>query len=71
MEGERGRVLWTPGNRHAHRLGRFADRMEQHHGLTLPDHESLWRWSVENLEQFWVQSSTTSASSFTIGQRPR
>ncbi len=47
--------LWEPP---AHRIAQanitaFARRMEERHGVGLPDYASLWRWSIESPETFW------------------
>ena len=31
----------------------FARRMEEQHGVGLPDYAALWRWSIESPETFW------------------
>ena len=31
----------------------FARRMEERHGVGLPDYAALWRWSIESPEAFW------------------
>ncbi len=47
--------LWEPP---AHRIAQanitaFARRMEERHGVGLPDYAALWRWSIEAPEAFW------------------
>jgi acetoacetyl-CoA synthetase len=47
--------LWEPP---AQRIAQanitaFARRMEERHGVGLPDYASLWRWSIESPETFW------------------
>ncbi len=47
--------LWRPS---PERVGRaritaFLEWLERERGLTFPDYESLWRWSVTDLEGFW------------------
>jgi len=47
--------LWEPP---AQRIAQanitaFARRMEERHGVGLPDYGSLWRWSIESPETFW------------------
>jgi acetoacetyl-CoA synthetase len=48
-------LLWRPpdGARGSTRLGRFLSSVERSRNLDLPDYESAWRWSVEDLEGFW------------------
>ncbi len=48
-------LLWTPSAERiegAH-ITRYTRWLHQTKGLELPDYESLRRWSVENLEEFW------------------
>ncbi len=48
-------VLWTPSEERVERatLTRYQAWVEQRHGLSFGSYEELWRWSVENLEDFW------------------
>lgn len=48
-------LLWRPavGARESTRIGRFLSSVERDHHLDLPDYESAWRWSVQDLEAFW------------------
>lgn len=52
-----GEVLWTPAPERVanSRLTAFARRVEERHGVRFEDYESLWRWSVEHLEDFWAE----------------
>ncbi|NEK86869.1 acetoacetate--CoA ligase [Blastococcus saxobsidens] len=52
-----GTTLWTPPAtaRQTTRLGRFLDGVQERTGRVLPDYESAWRWSVEELEEFWAE----------------
>ncbi len=52
-----GQVLWTPSpeRRENAQLTAFARRIEERHGAHFADYESLWRWSVEHLEDFWAE----------------
>ena len=48
-------VLWSPS---ADRIDKSALReylnwLEGRVGRPFPDHDALWAWSVENLDQFW------------------
>jgi acetoacetyl-CoA synthetase len=47
--------LWEPpAHRIAHaNITAFARRMEERHGVGLPDYASMWRWSIESPEAFW------------------
>ncbi len=53
--GERGRVLWRPpddvGERS--RIGRYMRWLEAERGLPFDDYDTLWRWSVSDLDGFW------------------
>ena len=51
-----GEVLWTPSPERieSSKLTAFARRIEAAHGEHFEDYESLWRWSVEHLEDFWA-----------------
>ena len=55
--GEPGQVLWTPSPERieSSKLTAFARRIEAAHGERFEDYESLWRWSVEHLEEFWAE----------------
>jgi len=48
-------VLWRPGPERIESAGitRFNRWLRETHGLSFPDYESLWRWSVDDLEGFW------------------
>lgn len=54
---EPGQVLWAPPaeRRENSQLTVFARRVESRYGVQVPDHESLWRWSVDHLEDFWAE----------------
>ncbi|HEY4429199.1 MAG TPA: acetoacetate--CoA ligase [Solirubrobacteraceae bacterium] len=57
MSSGEGHVpLWEPGAevRERAEMTRFMRWAEQRHGLTLGSYDELWRWSVEELEQFWA-----------------
>jgi acetoacetyl-CoA synthetase len=53
--GERGRVLWEPpadvGERS--RIGRYLRWLEAERDRGFDDYDSLWRWSVDDLDGFW------------------
>jgi acetoacetyl-CoA synthetase len=46
---------WRPDPAEAEKtiLAAFTRWVEAEHGLDLPDYDALWRWSVENLDDFW------------------
>ncbi len=48
-------VLWRPSEDRVERatITRYLRWLEQERGLSLPDYEALWRWSVADLEGFW------------------
>ena len=55
MSVRTGDVLWSPPADvlETTHVGRFLTWVNERHGLDLHDHESLWRWSVADLEGFW------------------
>ena len=52
---ETGELLWEPSTdaRVVTRMGRFLDWVHASRGISLPDYESAWRWSVAEPEAFW------------------
>ncbi len=48
--------LWTPSPEAVERatLTRFTRWLEETRGLSFPDYEALWSWSVSELEDFWA-----------------
>ncbi|MDD7933302.1 acetoacetate--CoA ligase [Actinomycetospora straminea] len=49
-------TLWRPT---ADRIARsplraYLDWLEEREGRTFADHDALWRWSVEDLDRFWL-----------------
>lgn len=52
---EEGRLLWRPSPELAEgsEMMRYMRWLERQRGLRFADYESLWRWSVEELEAFW------------------
>jgi acetoacetyl-CoA synthetase len=53
---ERGTVLWTPSPEEVERatLTRFMRWLADRPDVEVEDYASLWRWSVERLEDFWA-----------------
>ncbi len=51
-----GDLLWTPSAelRASTRLAAYERWLEETRGLRFESYESLWRWSVEEVEAFWV-----------------
>ncbi len=50
-----GDVLWSPPAdwRSSTEIGRYASWLREHRGLEFDSYETLWRWSVDDLEGFW------------------
>jgi acetoacetyl-CoA synthetase len=48
--------LWQPSERERERteMTRFMRWVEERHGLRFADYHELWRWSVDELEEFWA-----------------
>jgi acetoacetyl-CoA synthetase len=48
--------LWTPDRDTVERanLTAYLRWLQEHRGVELADYHALWRWSVENLEDFWA-----------------
>jgi acetoacetyl-CoA synthetase len=48
-------VLWTPPPdvRQVTRIGDYLGWLERERGLSFPDYQALWRWSVTDLAGFW------------------
>lgn len=47
--------LWRPGPAAGEsRISRFQEFLAASRGLTFTDYDALWRWSVEELEEFWA-----------------
>lgn len=51
-----GQLLWTPSEAFLARAGlpKFIDWLARERGLVFEDYEALWRWSVSDLESFWM-----------------
>ena len=50
-----GDILWTPRAEQiaASRLAAYLRWLETEKGLRFVDYSALWRWSVDDLENFW------------------
>jgi acetoacetyl-CoA synthetase len=50
-----GEILWEPAAdaRRQSQLGLYMDWLERERGLSFADYNALWRWSVDELEDFW------------------
>jgi acetoacetyl-CoA synthetase len=48
-------ILWTPSAERAGRatITRYVDWLGETRGLSFDDYQALWRWSVDELEDFW------------------
>lgn len=55
-DAAQGEILWTPPPdvRTSSRVGAYLTWLQERRRLTFPDYESLWRWSVSELEDFWL-----------------
>ena len=51
-----GEVLWTPSSdaRQTSEIGRFMDFVRDRSGRDFADYQSLWEWSISDLEGFWA-----------------
>lgn len=68
MAIQEGDLLWEPSSafREASNIHRFQHWLKTEKGLDLDSYQSLWQWSVDNIDAFWeavwvyfdVQSST-------------
>jgi acetoacetyl-CoA synthetase len=52
----RGELLWSPSQERvqASTLTRYTRWLQETRGLSFDDYEALWRWSVDELEDFWA-----------------
>ena len=50
-----GAVLWSPPAdvRETTEIGRYLGWLERERGLVFEDYDDLWRWSVEDIPDFW------------------
>ena len=50
-----GQLLWTPRPEFAasSNLARYQRWLKESRGIDKPDYDSLWRWSVTDLDAFW------------------
>ncbi|MBC3635599.1 hypothetical protein, partial [Klebsiella michiganensis] len=49
-------TLWRPTEDRiaSSPLRAYLDWLEEREGRTFADHDALWRWSVEDLDRFWL-----------------
>ena len=56
MSAAEGRLLWAPTRaqlEHSN-VARYMRWLGETRDLSFPDYESLWRWSVDDVEAFWA-----------------
>ncbi|MFP3901650.1 MAG: acetoacetate--CoA ligase [Acidimicrobiia bacterium] len=53
--GDRGEILWQPPPdvHERSRIGRYMSWLASERGLGVGDYHELWRWSVDELDDFW------------------
>jgi acetoacetyl-CoA synthetase len=51
-----GDILWTPSGdaRERTKMGRLMTMVQQRHGVAFDGYQEFWRWSVDNLEDFYA-----------------
>ncbi len=51
-----GDILWSPppDARERTKMGRLMTMVQQRHGVTFDGYQDFWRWSVDNLEDFYA-----------------
>src|SRR5690606_15946299 len=56
MAIKQGDILWTPTADQVKqtRLAAFMDWLEKTQDRRMDSYEDLWKWSVEDLDQFWM-----------------
>ncbi len=49
-------VLWSPDKKYVNQsnMKSYMDWLSTHRGLTLDTYESLWNWSVNRIDDFWL-----------------
>jgi acetoacetyl-CoA synthetase len=62
-------VLWTPSEQRIEHatLTRYTRWLEQTRGLRFPRYEDLWRWSVDELDEFWASLVEFCGVRFEVG----
>jgi len=55
-ETARGEILWSPASeaRETTRMGAFLNWLARTRHLEFADYDALWRWSVDDLDAFWL-----------------
>lgn len=46
-------ALYTPSSPESARVSAFTRRINAAHGLSLSTYHELYKWSTENIDQFW------------------
>ena len=56
MSAAEGRLLWSPTQAQVEHsnVARYMRWLGETRGLRFSDYESLWRWSVDEVEEFWA-----------------
>jgi len=64
----RGELLWepAPGAPAGTELGRYLAWIAAERGLTFPGYDELWRWSVEELSDFWQSIAEWTATRWRV-----
>ena len=54
---QEGQLLWQPSAElvERSRMREFMRQVANRHGVTLATYDDLWRWSIDNLEAFWIE----------------
>jgi acetoacetyl-CoA synthetase len=52
---ETPRLLWTPSTawKESANVSAFMEWLKKERDLSFPDYHQLWKWSVDNIEEFW------------------
>src|SRR5699024_6304976 len=50
----RPEILWEPPSDSRCRLDDFTDQVQAAGGPAFDDYEGLWRWSTQQLDDFWL-----------------
>lgn len=63
-----GDVLWTPPAeaRKTTRMGQLMTRIEERHDVALPDYDTFWQWSVDNIDTFYSELADFSNVRFDV-----
>jgi acetoacetyl-CoA synthetase len=52
---EEGALLWEPSEDRVNKanISTYMNWLKEHKGLSFEDYESLWNWSVQEIEEYW------------------